>query len=345
MKLRPTGYIKNSLFINKITIATALAIVPLTSCENTTSENKKVNQPHETVSLAPSTTHGRATINVDNVFECDVPGWRITADATITGDDGRSWTVPTKTSYRDGLKATDLFNECTDVILKSEKELNINDVPIVDIDKDGETITAYLFGDNYYEFYVNQTLVAVDPVPYWPFNTSAIRFKVKRPFVLGVKMIDWSENLGLGSETMRGVPFHTGDGGFVAIFKDENESVITSTNSDWRVQPYYISPLTDPSCVKEDRTSKDCTVPPKSDAENGYGLHWDVPNNWGTIDFDDSSWQDATLYTNEDIGGSIMRPAYQNFTGLFDNPAHDAEFIWSENLLQDNLVLARRVIK
>ena len=144
---------------------------------------------------------------------------------------------------------------------------------------------------------------------------------------------------------MRGVPFHTGDGGFVAIFKDASGSVITSTDSNWRVQPYYIAPVLNPSCVKADRTSKECTVPPKTDAENGYGLHWTLPKDWGVMDFDDTAWQEVTLYTNEDIGGSIQRPAYENFTGLFDDPAHDAEFIWSENLLQDNIVLARRIIQ
>ena len=340
--------IKKISYYSVLAGASALISLPLSSCQNATLENKIDDIDDnvvEVTSLAPSLTKGRAINDVENLFECDVPGWRVTATGTIIGDDGQSWIVPAETSYKDGLKATDLFNECTGVTLASEKDLNVSDVPIVEIDEDGEVITGYFFGDNYFEFYVNGQLVTVDPVPYWPFNTSAIRFKAKRPFVLGAKMIDWSENLGLGSELMRGVPYHTGDGGFVAIFKDENEEVITSTDANWRVQPYYIAPLHDPSCVKPDRTSKVCTVPPKSEAEDGYGLHWALPEDWGVMSFDDAGWQDATLYTNEDIGGSLNRPAYQNFTGLFDDPAHDAEFIWSENLLQDNIVLARRVIE
>ena len=337
--------LKKQSHMSVLFIALAFSAVVLPSCENATTKQKNDVAVQEKPVQRHSITNGRAIENIKNVFECDVPGWRVTAQGTLVGDDGREWVVPAKSSYENGLKATDLFNECTGVLLENEDGLAVDKVPIVEIDSDGEVVTGYFFGDNYFEFYVNGQLVTVDPIPYWPFNTSAIRFKAKRPFVMGVKMIDWSENLGLGSETMRGVPFHTGDGGFVAIFKDKNGSVITSTDRSWRVQPYYISPLLDPSCVQADRTSRDCSVPPKSEAENAYGIHWDVPENWGLANFDDAAWQNATLYTNEDIGGSIQRPAYQNFTGLFDNPGHDAEFIWSENLLQDNLVLARKIIE
>ena len=158
-------------------------------------------------------------------------------------------------------------------------------------------------------------------------------------------MIDWSENLGLGSELMRGVPFHTGDGGFVGVFKDSGGNTITTTDENWRVKPYYIAPLLDASCVKADRTSASCEVPPKNKAEEAFGAHWKIPENWGTADFDDADWQQATLFTNEEIGGSLNRPAYSNFTDLFDNPKNDASFIWSQNLLMDNVVLGRRVIE
>ena len=345
MTIQFSKKVKKQSYKGLFLTALACGVVPLQSCENTTTEQKNDVAVQEKPVRAHSITKGRAITNVKDVFKCDVPGWRVTAEGTLVGDDGREWVVPAKSSYQTGLKATDLFNECTGVLLENEDGLAVDKVPIIEIDSDGEVVTGYFFGDNYFEFFVNGKLVTVDPIPYWPFNTSAIRFKAKRPFVMGVKMIDWSENLGLGSELMRGVPFHTGDGGFVAIFKDKDGSVISSTDSSWRVQPYYISPLLDPSCVQTDRTSKSCTVPPKSDAESAYGVHWDVPENWGLENFDDGAWQNATLYTNEDIGGSIQRPAYQNFTGLFDNPAHDAEFIWSENLLQDNLVLARKIIE
>ena len=324
----------------------AISVLSLASCDNVTSSDKtNAASPHAKINSLASITKGRATDNVVPIFECDVPGWRVTASGTITSDDGREWVVPADALYSSAPKATDLFNECTGVLMENADVLDVNTVPIVNIDADGEVITAYFFGDNYAEVFVNGKIIAVDPVPYWPFNTSAVRFKVKRPFVAGVKMIDWSENLGLGSELMRGVPYHTGDGGFVAIFKDDKGDAITTTDENWKVKPYYFAPLLDPSCVKPDRTSTDCEVPPKAEAENAYGVHFAIPDDWATKDFNDADWKGATLYTNEDIGGSLNRPAYQNFTGLFDDPDNDAEFIWSQNLLQDNVVLARRTIE
>ena len=331
---------------NTFKYLTIIGALCLASCENATLENKTTTQPNSSeIDALPSISKGRAVDNVSRIFECDVPGWRVTAAGTISGQDNQNWTVPAETVFTSAPKATDLFNECNDVLMANENELNPNSIPLVELDKDGEVFVGYLFGDNYFEFFVNGEIIAVDPVPYWPFNTSAVRFKVKRPFVAGVKMIDWSENLGLGSETMRGVPFHTGDGGFVAVFKNADGDVISTTDNSWKVQPYYIAPLLDASCVAADRTSENCVVPPKPEAENAYGAHWKLPEDWGSKNFDDSHWQNATLYTNEDIGGSIQRPAYQNFTGLFDDPANDAEFIWSKNLLLDNVVLGRRVIE
>ena len=331
-------------YINISVLALVLAL-PLSSCKNVTHEDK-TNAAPPAVNLKDrvSITQGRATRNVQDVFECDVRGWRVTANGIIASEDGREWTVPADVAYATAPKATDLFNECNGVEMSSAEDLDINTVPIVDIDKEGEVISFYFFGDNYAEIFVNERIIGVDPVPYWPFNTSVVRFRVNRPFMAGIKMIDWSENLGLGSETMRGVPFHTGDGGFVGVFKDADGQVITTTNEDWNVKPYYIAPLLDASCVKSDRTTEDCVVPPKIDAEKAYGAHWAIPEDWAATSFDDSDWQKASLYTNEDIGGSLNRPAYQNFTGLFDASDHDADFIWSSNLLLDNIVLARRQI-
>lgn len=336
----PLKHSKYSLLFNSLVV---LSVAFTSSCKKATIEKENISTPKaEQVASKASITQGYALDNVQDVFECDVPGWRVTANGNITGTDGKVWTVPADVSYSTSPKATDLFNECTGVLLGDESELDIDTVPVVEIDKDGDVITAYFFGDNYFEFFVNGQIVAVDPVPYWPFNTSAVRFKAKKPFLAGVKMIDWEENLGIGSELMRGVPFHTGDGGFVAVFKNADGETIATTDESWRVQPYYMSPLLDPSCVGDDRISTACEVPPKAQAEQGYGAHWAIPDNWDKPGFDDSAWQDATLYTNEDIGGSLRFKSYQHFTGLFDDPAADAEFIWSKNLLLDNVVLARK---
>lgn len=38
------------------------------------------------------------------------------------------------------------------------------------------------------------------------------------------------------------------------------------------------------------------------------------------------------------------KPSYTNFTEVFDAPGADARFIWSSNLVLDNLVLLRKTI-
>ena len=329
-----------------ISVVAPVTMSIMWGCKNTTNEKNDLASSNASLQAGePSITKGFATTNIQQVFDCEVPGWRVTANGNITSEDGRTWTVPADVSYGTSPKATDLFNECTNVLLNDATELDVSDVPIVNIDDEGEVITAYFFGDNYFEFFVNGEIVAVDPVPYWPFNTSAVRFRAKKPFIAGVKMIDWAENLGIGSETMRGVPFHTGDGGFIAVFKNTDGDTIATTDESWRVQPYYMSPLSDPSCIEDGRDSTKCDVPPKEQADQGYGAHWSIPENWGQAGYDDSAWQNATLYTNEEIGGSLRFKSYQNFTGLFDDPGADAEFIWSKNLLLDNVVLARKSFK
>ena len=302
----------------------------------------------KTEATNPSIAQGRANLIDPALLECDVAGWRVTALGEQTGDDGKVWTVPASVNFASGPKATDLYNECNNVTLKSADALDLDEVPITEVDADGEVITVYFFGDNYSEIYINGKLIGVDPVPYWPFNTSVVRFRVERPFTAAVMMVDWEENLGLGSELMRGVPFHTGDGGFVAVFKDAVGETIAVTDETWRVQTYYVSPVADASCIEIDgqmRNSNNCAAPSKTDAENGYSAYWSLPEDWAQESFDEDGWRPASLYTNEDIGGSLQRPAFANFTDVFDNPEADAQFIWSSNLLLDNLVLARRSVE
>ena len=109
------------------------------------------------------------------------------------------------------------------------------------IDPDGEEVTGYLFGDNYYEIHVNGAIVARDPVGFVPFNSGVVRFKAKRPLTYAVKLVDWGTHLGVGMEYDR---WNVGDGGFIARFSDGTE-----TGAEWKCRAYYISPLQDRSCV------------------------------------------------------------------------------------------------
>lgn len=40
----------------------------------------------------------------------------------------------------------------------------------------------------------------------------------------------------------------------------------------------------------------------------------------------------------------MNKPAYTNFTDIFDEPINDAQFIWSSNLILDNQVIVRHTV-
>ncbi len=49
-------------------------------------------------------------------------------------------------------------------------------------------------------------------------------------------------------------------------------------------------------------------------------------------------------FTNDTVGVDNKR-SYTNFTDIFDGSRADAEFIWSSNLVLDNLVLMRTIVE
>jgi hypothetical protein len=60
--------------------------------------------------------------------------------------------------------------------------------------------------------------------------------------------------------------------------------------------------------------------------------------------FNDSVWPSAVTFTNDTVGVNNKK-AFTNFTEVFDTPGADADFIWSSNLVLDNLVLLRTTIE
>jgi len=161
------------------------------------------------------------------------------------------------------------------------------------------------------------------------------------------KLVDWEENLGIGSEDLGGSPFHAGDGGMVAIIKDMDNMTVATTNEHWKAQTFYTAPIKDLGCVTETgliRASKNCDATDSDDGRSYFGLHWEIPSGWEKDSFDDSNWPNATTYSNETIGVDNKK-SYTNFTDIFDNQAHDAKFIWSTNVVLDNEVIVRYTVK
>jgi hypothetical protein len=295
-----------------------------------------------------SVTQGLATTTTSNLYTCT--GGRISAVGTITASDATTWTVPALTNFTNTSFpfASDLNNPCdgNNYANSATALAALNGSDIVTIDATGEIITAYVFSDNYFEMYINGIPVGKDKVPYTQFNSSIVRFKVNRPFSIAMLLVDWEERMGVGAETNGGFTYHIGDGGMVAVFKDASNTIIAKTGSDWKAQTFYTAPIMNLTCPTESGTSRlsaNCSTADSNSGTNYYALHWARPANWTTASFDDSTWPNATTYTNATIGVD-NKPAYSNFINIFDDVTNDAQFIWSTNVILDNEVIVRKTV-
>lgn len=287
-----------------------------------------------------SVSQGAAKTTTTNLFNCEDSNSRMAGIGEVISMDGYVWTVPAVNHFQSAVQAVNLYEQCTGVKPSGLNKVDIQSVPVVTVDEEGQIITGYIFADNYFELYINGKLIAVDSVPFTPFNSSIVKFKVSKPYTIALKVIDWEENLGLGSENNRGKKYHPGDGGFIASFSDG-----TITNSDWQAQTFYTAPIFDFSCVSEKdgaRLSESCTTKGTDNGENAYALHWKTPDNWMAESFDASAWPQATLFTENDIGVNNKK-SYMNFRDQFAGAG--ASFIWSTNVVLDNEVLLRYTVK
>jgi len=298
-------------------------------------------------------TQGPAKVIVADLYKCPVKvgNHRVSAVGQITATDGTVITVPAVTALQKGLgpKSHDLYNECNQITPKTSAEVSTANVPVIEVDPDGEVITGFLVADNYYEMYVNGKLVSVDNTPYTPFNSSIVKFKVKRPYTLAFLLVDWDEHLGLGMELFpvsgpKQNPWYPGDGGLIAKFSDG-----TVTDGSWKVQSFYIAPLVDPKEVVErghvhDTPNLGGRTHPyarKPDCQDKcYAVHYPIPANWQSQRFNDSYWPRAWEFTDQEIGVTNL-PAYTRYPELFGG----ARWIWTQNLVLDNVVIARKTVR
>jgi hypothetical protein len=215
-------------------------------------------------------------------------------------------------------------------------QVKIDEMSITTIDPDGEVITGYILCDNYCELYINGQLIGTDPVPFTPFNSVIARFRVKKPYTIAIQAVDWEELPGLGAENNNGNPYHAGDGGMIAVFSDG-----TVTDTSWKAQVYYVSPISSPDSVqiKSDNTRYTYqSLRNISCGDSCYAAHFPIPSNWMNSGYDDSNWPNAIEYAPTTVG--VNFPAWTNFSSLWGKN----QFIWTSNLVVDNLVLLRKQV-
>lgn len=294
-----------------------------------------------------SVTQGIGTTNTESLYTA---GQRLSPIGSITASDNSMWTVPADVEFTNNTfpTAPDLYNpDGTQFNTAAAALAAFDEGNIIEVDAGGEVITGYIFADNYFELYVNGVAVGKDAIPFTQFNSHILKFRASAPYTLAMKLVDWEEDLGLGTESNGGSAYHPGDGGMVAVFKDENGNTVATTGNTWKAQTYYTAPIKDLACPMESgttRLSADCDTGDADDGTSFYGLHWETPTNWMDEEFDDAEWPDATTYTNATIGVD-NKASYTNFTDVFDDASNDAEFIWSTNVILDNLVLVRYTVE
>ena len=163
-------------------------------------------------------------------------------------------------------------------------------------------------------------------------------------------LVDWDEKLGLGMEqfpvpvTPATTQWYPGDGGLIARFSDG-----TMTDATWKAQTFFIAPLVDPKEVVEVGNVHDTpnlggrTHPfaRKPNCEDKcYAVHYPIPANWQSPRFNDTNWPRAWEFTDQEIGVTNL-PAYTRYPELFAG----ARWIWTQNLVLDNVVIARKTVR
>lgn len=142
------------------------------------SNSAAINTPVTTVksySGTGSITQGIGTTVVSSLYTCS--GGRVSAVGNILSSDSKSWILPAENSFSSANKLPDLFNECNSKSPSSIAQVDTAKIPTTIIDSDGEIITGFIYGDNYFELYVNGKLVGVDAVPFTPFNSAFVNLK------------------------------------------------------------------------------------------------------------------------------------------------------------------------
>ena len=103
-----------------------------------------------------------------------------------------------------------------------------------------------------------------------------------------------------------------GDGGFILKLGDG-----TVTDASWKAKKFAWGPI-------------------DGDTKNPRVENIPIPENWFATDFDDRSWSNAKEYSEETVGPK--EPFYEHdFKG--------AKFIWSDDVLLDNIVIFRKTVK
>jgi hypothetical protein len=189
-------------------------------------------------------------------------------------------------------------------------------------------IKADIWADNWFAIYNETTLVKEDSVPYnteRSFNADSFVFTTKLPVQINIIVKDFKEN-DTGLEYIGRPRQQMGDGGFSAQFHDaDSGELIAVSDETWRCKSIHRAPL-NRSCEHSANPLQDC--------ENEISVE---PEGWMSAEFDDSDWPHAVVHTE-----AAVRPrrGYQEIEWNVG-----AKLLWAEDLVIDNTILCRVVLR
>jgi hypothetical protein len=186
------------------------------------------------------------------------------------------------------------------------------------------TINAQVWADNWYAVYVDEKLIAEDPVPITTersFNAETFSFSTALPAQFALIIKDFKEN-DSGLEYIGSRRQQIGDGGFIAQFRDATSNeLLAVSNESWTCKAIHQAPL-NKSCERSAQPLKEC-----------QSNIIQEPSNWMSSNFDDSQWPNAIVHS-----ARAVRP-HGGYSSYSWEPF--AKLIWTEDLEIDNTILCR----
>lgn len=186
------------------------------------------------------------------------------------------------------------------------------------------TFQAEVWADNWFALYINGALIGEDSVPITTersFNSETLTFDASYPLTIAIEAKDFKEN-NSGLEYIGQQNQQMGDGGLIAQITDTaTGEIVDVTDGTWSALVIHRAPL-NPECESDTEPTTTCQSEISA-----------APDDWTTVDFDDTGWNTATVWTESDVS---PKDGYNQIS--WDATA---QLIWGSDLEIDNTILLR----